>query len=647
MLLDGPWSEDQMTRRLTSLFTFTLVCFPAMAVAVAPSLSLGPKPSFGLFQPRVTVEISSEAGGTTFGPEASTFVLDTAANGVLIFPPATDQLVGNGFANEGTYEESGLSGKSTFEVSAPYHLSYAGSDGVSQQIDDVRFMSGASAVDPTGLMGLNGIVGVGGMTGKVTTLDNRTREGAPSLSMGVSFSTEIPESSTQRFTVPFHKTTFEVEGDQEPFPFWSADLPSVTLHSAKGDKTSTDSLIFDTGAQLTIISEAMANKLQLDANQNGDFTDEAVATAPISGATGTINAPVLVVDRFSLPTDQGVELTWTDAEVIVLDIDPRITGVLASDFITDDGGLSLSLLDGGSGGLGDLLGGGDLGDLLGGGGGLGDLLGGGAGGLGDLLGGGGLGGLDGLLGGGLGGLDGLLGGGLDGLLGGGGLDDLLGGGGGLGGLGGLLGGGGLDDLFGGTGGLDDLLGGGLGGLGGSDLFAAFPLDSNFDRVHIDLRDFETGGGQLVLDLKSEIGEALLNGDQVLDAADIDDLTAAIDSDDLRYDLNGDGSVDLSDREMLVSDVFGTLPGDADLDKNIDFGDFLVVSNNFDTTTGWSGGDFDGNGKTDFADFLLLSANFGATAATAQIPEPSTGFLCLICLGVLARFRRGRMTGQLQ
>lgn len=619
-----------MTRRFEWWIALSVLLSPVAAAAAAPQLSLGPKPSFGLFQPRVTVDISTEEGGTSFGPDANTFLLDTAANGILIFPPATDQLAANGFVNEGTYEEAGISGTSVLDVSAPYHLSYVGTDTSPQTIDDVRFLSGATPVDPTGLMGLNGIVGVRGMVGKVTTLDNRTREGAPSLSMGVSFSDYVPEASTQRFTIPFHKSVFELEGDTGPFPTWSEALPSVTINSDNGNTSSTNSLIFDTGAQLTIISEAMANQLNLDTNQNGDFSDEAIAMVPISGATGSISAPVLVVDRMSLPTEQGFELSWTNAEVIVLDIDPRITGVLGADFITGDGGLDLSFLGGGTGGvvgIGDLLGGGGLGDLFGGTGGLGDLFGGGTGGLNDLL-----GGFGDLLGGDL------LGGGLGGGLGG--LEDLLGGGsGGLGGFGDLLGGG----LGGGLGGLEDLLGGGLGsGLGGTDLFAAFPLESNFDRVHIDLVDFESGQGQLILDVNADISENILNGDHVFDVRDIDDLTAAIGSADTRFDLDDDGLVGLSDRQILVGDIFRTVAGDADLDKDVDFADFLAVSNGFGQAAGWSGGDFDGDGVTQFADFLLLSTNFGGSEVAA-VPEPSAGSLAILAGGALLLLDRERRT----
>ena len=341
--------------------------------------------------------------------------------------------------------------------------------------------------------------------------------------------------------------------------------------------------MLDSGAQVTIINEAIATRLGLDPNGNG-FADDAISTVPLSGATGGIDAPVLLIDEMRIPKDQGFDLVWENAEVIVLDIDPRISGVLGADFMTGDGGLDFNSLSGGDGGLGDLLGGGDLGEL------------------GDLLGGGGLGDLG----------------------------DLLGGLGDLGDLGDLLG-----DLD-----LGDLLGG---GIGGSDPFASFPLESYFDQVHFDFRDFPEGGGQLVFDVNSTISREILNGDHVFNVDDIDDLTAQIGENDFSFDLDEDGIVTLTDRASLVSDVFRTVPGDTDLDQDVDFADFLVLSNSFGLEAGWGGGDFDGNGTVEFADFLALSGNFGFDAATApaSVPEPSAGLLALLFAMALTRLRGRR------
>ncbi len=77
-------------------------------------------------------------------------------------------------------------------------------------------------------------------------------------------------------------------------------------------------------------------------------------------------------------------------------------------------------------------------------------------------------------------------------------------------------------------------------------------------------------------------------------------------------LDGDGNGEPGGdwiRELTV-----TIGGDVDLDYNVDFADFLILSTNFGRPGGWSDGDFTRDGEVNFADFLILSHNFGATDA---------------------------------
>ncbi|MGC4031785.1 MAG: autotransporter-associated beta strand repeat-containing protein [Tepidisphaeraceae bacterium] len=87
----------------------------------------------------------------------------------------------------------------------------------------------------------------------------------------------------------------------------------------------------------------------------------------------------------------------------------------------------------------------------------------------------------------------------------------------------------------------------------------------------------------------------------------------------------------------------TLAGDADLDGDVDFNDFLALQANFGTTgTRFDQGNFNYDGVTDFNDFLALQANFGqsisgdtpavtaaelaqvmAFTSTSAVPEPAT------------------------
>jgi len=117
----------------------------------------------------------------------------------------------------------------------------------------------------------------------------------------------------------------------------------------------------------------------------------------------------------------------------------------------------------------------------------------------------------------------------------------------------------------------------------------------------------------------------LDGDFVCAASDIDLLSETIrDAGDL--DLTGDGSTDELDREYWVTELVGTRFGDANLDGEVTFPDFLLLSRGFGETAGWAGGDFDGSGGVEFGDFLQLAANFGTAEDGAPIginavPEP--------------------------
>ena len=122
----------------------------------------------------------------------------------------------------------------------------------------------------------------------------------------------------------------------------------------------------------------------------------------------------------------------------------------------------------------------------------------------------------------------------------------------------------------------------------------------------------------------------------LDAADIDILSARVLAGEFleSFDLNEDGLIDHEDKRFLVEDVAGVHFGDANLDRRVDFDDFLKLSSGFGEAGGWSDGDFDGNGIVEFPDFLTLSGNFGSDTSTVATAVPEPTGLGLAMLGVL-------------
>jgi probable HAF family extracellular repeat protein len=76
-----------------------------------------------------------------------------------------------------------------------------------------------------------------------------------------------------------------------------------------------------------------------------------------------------------------------------------------------------------------------------------------------------------------------------------------------------------------------------------------------------------------------------------------------------------------------------LPGDANLDGQVDVSDLTIVLANFGQSTGmgWGTGDFIGDGTVDVNDLTIVLANFGqgSGAGIRAVPEPS----CLLLVGI--------------
>ena len=124
-----------------------------------------------------------------------------------------------------------------------------------------------------------------------------------------------------------------------------------------------------------------------------------------------------------------------------------------------------------------------------------------------------------------------------------------------------------------------------------------------------------------------------DGNSILSAVDLDILAGAIrdGSTDTAFDLDDDGNISNSDFDFWLSDLFGTLVGDADLNHQVDIEDFLDLSRGFGQAGGWGNGDFNGDGTVLFNDFVDFARNFGLShpsSVSAQnvvshvVPEPS-------------------------
>lgn len=98
---------------------------------------------------------------------------------------------------------------------------------------------------------------------------------------------------------------------------------------------------------------------------------------------------------------------------------------------------------------------------------------------------------------------------------------------------------------------------------------------------------------------------------------------------LKNEIDGQKAFAVTYTENQVS-LTVALRGDTNVNGEVDFRDFVTLSNHFNMSGTWADGDFDGNGQVEFRDFNGLSTNFGMTAAQS-VPEPTTSLLTLLAL----------------
>jgi hypothetical protein len=136
-----------------------------------------------------------------------------------------------------------------------------------------------------------------------------------------------------------------------------------------------------------------------------------------------------------------------------------------------------------------------------------------------------------------------------------------------------------------------------------------------------------------------------NGSGALDPRDIDFLTAAVGSDDLTFDANGDGSVTSDDRTTWVEQLANTWFGDANVDGEFNSSDLVTVFTagkyELDEFASWEQGDWNGDQRFGSGDLVTAFAGGGYETGprngVAAVPEPSAAVM--LGIGLLVIFRR--------
>jgi hypothetical protein len=302
----------------------------------APWINMGVKDDFAFDQPGVDFEVFQQlpnnAKGASLGPSegdgfffvTNRFILDTGASSIIAMNDAEDELRSNGYVTEGTVTEEGVSGSQEIHVSAPYYLEARYDNGFVNPLPNSRIMSDQFP----DLVGINGIVGMPGMVGRVVTLDTTAWANVQDIfdiePMKVNMANSLPASNGHRYSVPVTAKSFPVEGS--PLPT-SAPIPMLQMGVGADNLNTNGNFILDTGAAISFISTRMGRAIGLDSNHDGQLGsgDERFSdTIPIGGIGGTVEAPLFAIDRFIVPTDQGVDLVWNldqSLTVAIVDLD--------------------------------------------------------------------------------------------------------------------------------------------------------------------------------------------------------------------------------------------------------------------------------------------------------------------------------------
>ncbi len=145
-----------------------------------------------------------------------------------------------------------------------------------------------------------------------------------------------------------------------------------------------------------------------------------------------------------------------------------------------------------------------------------------------------------------------------------------------------------------------------------------------------------------------------DGNGVYECADVDQLVVniATNTGDTQFDLTGDGNVDIADLDEwraeagsvggLTASGNPLLPGDANLDGEVDGQDFVIWNaNKFTDVPAWCSGDFNADGSVNGQDFVIWNASKfqSANDSLAAVPEPHS-FVTLLLLALLT-IRRQR------
>lgn len=355
------------------LATAALLAAVLAGPVLASDYVLGPMDSLAIDQPRITFGLSDETDPNNpilIGPTLQNLaLLDTGANGILLgqLSFADDEnyqqptfINSMGQPELATYDEQGVAGFETLDVFSPYALRLLDSVGTELiAAQDVIAFGGDDIV----LGSFAAIVGMPAMAGRVVDIDLR-----PMLDLEfqtVAFYDQIDEVAFEsaaslnidlRMIAPVY-TDLDLPAEMQPTFAALPVIDQIALTHTGGanggpqPQSTANTYLMDTGAQTTIISEAMAAALGINIEEFVTNGGDVVDVLEVGGIGGTAFMPLVVVDELRLPTADGIDLVFTNVITGVLDIEGApFDAVLGMNTLTS-GYFSEVFGGGGAGGL--------------------------------------------------------------------------------------------------------------------------------------------------------------------------------------------------------------------------------------------------------------------------------------------------------
>ena len=151
-------------------------------------------------------------------------------------------------------------------------------------------------------------------------------------------------------------------------------------------------------------------------------------------------------------------------------------------------------------------------------------------------------------------------------------------------------------------------------------------------------------------LNTQLKSGDFDGDEMLTANDINLLTAAvgIPAPDEKFDVNSDGAVNQTDRELWVNQIKNSYFGDSNLDGEFNSSDFVEVfrageyEDETDGNSLWEEGDWNGDGDFNTRDFVAAFQAGGYERGPRQaqsVPEPGSMLFVIPATFLVALLRR--------